>query len=168
MMIKRALLAAIALTAIIFAVVNLTQNLTAALLSLAVGSIWLYQEFTERETLNSLYFLVFFGLTVLDALANQSLLGLLLGMSAALVAWDLSRFRRRIREEEADDEKARLERAHLQKLAIPVGAGFVIALLPALLTISVSFVVLFALMLIALLVLRQSMLSLRNIDRNKL
>jgi hypothetical protein len=162
MIIKRALLAAIALTAIIFAVVNVAQNPTAALLSLVLGGVWLFQEFTERETLNSLCFVVFFGLTVVGALSNEPLPLLLLGVSAMLVAWDLSRFRRRIREEEADDERTRLEQSHLQKLAIPVVAGFVIALVPAVLTISVNFVVLLALMLIALLALRQSLLSLRG------
>jgi hypothetical protein len=162
MIVRRVLFLAIILSSAIFTLVGAAQNATVALVAAALGVVWLFQEMTGRAPLNSVAFLVFTGVAVLGALGNASLPFLLLGLAATLIAWDLSRFRRRIRAEEADGEKAHLEQAHLQKLAIPVVAGFVIALLPALLTISVNFVVLLTLMLLALLALRQSLLSLRG------
>ncbi|MEO8392662.1 MAG: hypothetical protein ABI700_06685, partial [Chloroflexota bacterium] len=166
MIVRRVLFLAIILSSAIFTLVGAAQNATVALVAATLGVVWLFQEMTGRETLNSLYFLVFAGLAGLGALGNASLPFLLLGLAAALVAWDLSRFRRRIREEEAGEEKTRIERAHLQKLGIAVAGGFVIALLPVLVTISLNFVVLLVLMLIVLLALRQSMLSLRGDRKN--
>ena len=162
MTVQRVLLASIALTAAIFAIVNIAaQNSSIAALSAVVGGLWLLQEYNQQVTLNSLYFLIFIGLAAFGGFASAPLPLLLIGLCADLVAWDLSRFRVRIRDEEAGGEKTRLEMAHLQKLAVVIGGGFVIALLPALLTISVNFVVVLVIMLVALLVLRRALLSLR-------
>jgi hypothetical protein len=164
-MIRLVLLASILVTAVVFAMLNAAGNLTIAAFALVVGALWLLQEFNGQVTLNSVYFLIFVGLAALGGLANAPLPLLLVGLCADLVAWDLSRFRVRIRDEEAGDEKSRLEMAHLQKLALVVGGGFVIALLPALLTISVNFVVLVVIMLVALVALRRALLSLRSEGR---
>ncbi len=168
MIVRRVLFLAIILSSAIFTLVAGAQNATVALVVAALGGVWLFQEMTGRAPLNAAGFLVFTGVAVLGALGNASLPFLLLGMAANLIAWDLSRFRRRIREEEAGEEKDRLERSHLQKLALPVVVGSVIALLPALLTISLNFGVLIALMLIVLIALRQSLLSLHGDRKNPL
>ena len=165
MIVRQVLFAAIILSTAIFTLVGAALNTTVALVTAALGAIWLFQEMTGRTPFNYLCFGVFTGVTALGAFGNASILFLLLGISAALVAWDLSRFRRRIRDQEADDEKARIERAHLQKLGVTVALGLLIAVVPALLTISLNFVVLLILMLITLLALRQSLLSLRSEKR---
>jgi hypothetical protein len=167
MIVRRVLLLAIILSSAIFTLVGAAQSPTIGLIAAALGVIWLAQEMTERTPLSSIYFLVFTALAALGALGSASLPFLLLGLAAALVAWDLSRFRRRISEETVEDERERLERAHLRMLGIVVVGGLLIAFVPALLTISVNFVVLLAIMLIALLALRQSLLMLRNSDKSK-
>ena len=165
MIVRQVLFVTIILSTAIFTLVGAALNTTVALITAALGAIWLFQEMTGRTPFNYLCFGVFTGVAALGAFGNASIVTLLLGIAAALVAWDLSRFRRRLREEDDDDEKARVERAHLQKLGTTVSLGLVIAFVPALLTISLNFVVLLILMLIALLALRQSLLSLRGEKR---
>ncbi len=165
MIVRQILFVAIILSTAIFTLVGAALNTTVAVIAAALGAIWLFQELTGRTPFSYLCFGVFTAVAALGAFGSASVWFLLLGISAALVAWDLSRFRRRLREEEADDYKTQLERAHLQKLGTTVALGLLIAVVPAILTISLNFVVLLALMLIALLALRFALLSLRGEQR---
>ena len=163
MMIKHALLGVVLATAAIFSVASVsTGDLLAAGVSAALGVIWLLQELGGESPFSSLYFVAYVGLAAFASLNHASLPLLLLGLCADLAAWDLSRFRQRLKDEADSDEKTFLETNHLQKLAAVSAVGFVIALVPLLVQISLNFVILLVIMLLLLILLRQSILSLRR------
>jgi hypothetical protein len=163
MILQRTLLGVVLATAVIFACVSvLSQDILAASVSAVIGLIWLIQEVHGKTTISTAYFVAFVGFAALGGLNHAPLPLILLGLCTDLAAWDLSRFQQRIRDEETSDEKTFLEHKHLQKLAAVTSVGFLIALVPMLIQISVNFVILLLIMLLALIALRQSILSLRG------
>jgi hypothetical protein len=160
---QRTLLGVVLATAVIFSFVSvLSQDILAASVSAVIGLIWLIQEVNGKTTISTAYFVAFVGFAALGSLNHAPVPLLLLGLCTDLAAWDLSRFQQRIRDEETSDEKTFLENNHLQKLAAVTSVGFLIALVPMLMQISVNFVILLLIMLLALIALRQSILSLRG------
>lgn len=127
-----------------------------------LGLLWWVMARTDRSSFGTAFFCGFVVLTVLCALLETSKVLVLLGFSTALTAWDLARFRDRIKRADQNNTRAVLEIAHLQKLFIAVGSGFLIALVPVFLQLSVSFVGVSLLLLITLVILRQSLLYLRT------
>lgn len=160
---QRALYGLILATAAIMAAAFATdQNYTLALLALGIGAIWLALEMNLKTESPAALFLLFFGgMAVFGSADGLSPVLMLLGLCAALAAWDVSRFRSRVLSVEQTAIPPELEAGHLRKLAITVGAGFVVALLPLVTTISINFVALAVLLLATLFVLRASIIRLR-------
>jgi hypothetical protein len=153
----------IILTSAILAVANIAlQAYLIAVLAIISGAIWLLLQVKTKEAPHSLFFVVFLGLTLLGSLRNLPIPFMLLALTLDLAAWDLSRFQTRINSEEQSASKTALELKHAQKLAITVSIGFVIALLPTYVHLSLNFVVFLLVLLLLMLILRKSILYLRK------
>src|SRR5258706_7980512 len=148
-MTNKALCGLIMITAVTFSFINmLSQQYLIAGTSFALGVIWLLLEVNKRRPLSTLFFLFFLGLAILGSLHSAPIPIILLGLSTDLAAWDLSQFQARIKDEAESEAKALLEITHLQRLAAITSVGFLIALLPTLIKISIDFVVLFIIILL--------------------
>jgi hypothetical protein len=156
----------VATTGIVAVAYLVSQSYAWALLAVALGTVWLFLEITNRPPLVSLFFLAFLSLAALGSLQNLPASVMLLGVSTNLAAWDLSRFRARIKPEMEIDMITMLERNHIQKLAPVLGIGFVLGLIPLLVTLSINFVALMCVVLLAMLVLRISVISLQDKNRD--
>jgi hypothetical protein len=133
-----------------------------ALLACVLGLAWLILENNEQSVLSTVFFLIFAGLAIAGSLNRLPILIMLLSLSADLAAWDLSRFRERIADKVESDRLPALEASHLRTLFTALGAGFALALLPTLISFSISFVALFFMILLLLLALRRSINYLRD------
>ena len=168
MIIKRLLWLLIVVTTAIFSIAYLTmQAYWLSIGSFTFGAIWLALEIRNKQTSASLFFLIFLGLAVYGSLQNLPAPLMLVAISTDLAAWDLSRFRLRIKDEADSDSKSALEKAHLQKLGMTVGAGLIVGLVPLMVRLPLNFVALACLVLLAMVVLRWSVLTLRREDRNR-
>lgn len=160
---KRVLVALIIVTAAVFAFIYAaSQDYWLAVLAVGLGLGWLVLETKGQRSVGTLFFIAFAALAIAASLRHAAVTAVLLGLSADLAAWDISRFSARIVGETANEAAAFLEMKHLQKLAVTAGAGFFIALLPVFIQISISFIVLLLVILVMIIALRQSMLYLRN------
>ncbi len=162
MTIPKALLVLIVLMIILFpAAYVVSQDYLAAILALGLGTLWLVLEINGQPNSSSLFFVCFLGFAMWGSLRGLPIPVLLVGLSLDLAAWDLSRFRARTADDDPDTD---LEAAHLQKLAVTIGAGFSLALLSTLirLSISLNFVIFCVIVLLTVIVLRKAALSLRN------
>ena len=137
------------------------MNLIAAW-TLVFGVIWLILELRGIGALNGIFLLVFLAFAVLGCLNDLSAPVMLLGVSTALAAWDLSRFRARIADEAEGNANPLLEAHRLQKLTLTLIAGYLLALVPTLVSLSLTFVSLAVITLVAMLLLRRSILALRD------
>jgi hypothetical protein len=108
---------------------------------------------------------------VLHAAVSVSVLGslnyapmplVLLALCSALAAWDLSTFHARTAEVEAGDAKTVMQRNHLRKLGITAGIGFAAALIPLVAQVSISFLALCLLLLVAVVALNSTVGALRG------
>lgn len=137
----------------------------ATALAFALGALWLIVELRWEQPLPSAFFLIFTGLAIWGSLQGLSILLMLFGLSLTLAAWDLSRFRARVHAVDSDSIPHELEIQHLRKLALIAVAGFVIALLPLVVRLSINLVALAVLVLLLMFVLRNAVLRLRDADR---
>jgi hypothetical protein len=126
------------------------------------GVIWLVLQIKEQEPPHSFFFVLFLGLTILGSLRNISIPFMLLALSSDLAAWDLSRFLARISQEEEGASKTFMELRHVQKLAFTLSIGFLVALFPTFIHISLNFVVFLFILFLLILTLRKSVLYLRE------
>lgn len=166
-MIKNTLFGLIIVTAVLFSLTNFSIELnSAAVFSLILGAAWLILEIRQQKSVVTIFFLFYLGLAIVDATNHLPMLILLVGVCANLAAWDLSRFRARIGDQGEGEARARLESKHLQRLLITTGAGFLIALVPAFVSLSLNFTSLAALTLVTLLILRASLMYLRRENKN--
>jgi len=166
--IKQLLWLSIVVTTAIFAVTYLmVQAYWLSLGSLAFGIFWLVLEIRNKQTSASFFFLIFLSLAIYGSLQNLPAPLMLLATSADLAAWDLSRFRLRLKDEADSDRKITLEKTHLRKLSMTVGAGFIVGFVPLVVSLSLNFVVLACLVLLAMVVLRWSVLTLREENHNR-
>ncbi len=133
-------------------------------LTLVVGLSWCVLERNETKSFGTAFFSAFVVLAVVSALLDSSKVFMLVGFATTVAAWDLARFRERTKWESQSNAKTVLETKHLQKLLIAVGSGFLIALVPVFLQFSISFVGFCVIVLIAIVVLRQSLLYLRGVQ----
>jgi hypothetical protein len=153
----------IILTSTLLTVANIVlQEYLIAGVAIVSGAIWLVLQIKKKEPSHSAFFVLFLGLVILGSLRNFSVPFMLLALSADLAAWDLSRFQARISHEEESASKTLLELKHLQKLAITLSIGFLVALFPTFIHISLNFVVFLFTLLLLMLVLRKSILFLRK------
>lgn len=165
---KRVLVGLIIVTAAVFTFIHTAlQTYGLAVLAVGLGLAWLMVEIRYARTFATGFFLAFLALAVVGSLNHAFIPAVLLGLSADLAAWDISRFRARIVGGTETEAVALLESRHLRKLAVTAGAGFFIALLPVFIQISISFVVLLLVILIMMIALRQSMLYLRHDRESK-
>jgi hypothetical protein len=133
-----------------------------AAFAFGLGVFWLVMEAKNEPAFSTIFFLAFVALAILRSVDQAPVIMLLLGFTANLAAWDWSRFRARIADETRLEVVALLETRHLQKLAVTAFAGFVIALLPVFIQISINFVVVLLLILLTMIALRRSMLLIRG------
>ncbi len=161
---KNVLVGLIAATTVIYAGLFLvSREYVLAVCSLAIGSIWLFQATRSIESAGSLFFLAFIGLAIWGILHNLPGPAMLLAFSTNLAAWDLARFLDRTKGTDgASNIDPVMASRHLQRLGITIGAGFVIALLPMMIKLSVNFVTLAFVALLAMITLRQAVIYLRN------
>ncbi len=163
MNVRQALLGLIAVTTAVLVIAHLiAQGYTAAGISALIGIAWLALVANQQTRFSSVYFAALVMLAAVGSLTKAPLPLLLIGLSTDLAAWDLARFIQRLKAEPEPDHRTPMEQQHLRKLALVAGAGLVLALLPALNTLSLSFVVLLAIMLLLLVLLRQSIVALRR------
>jgi hypothetical protein len=162
-MTSRIMLVLIAVTTLNFVVAfAAAQEYSVGAVTLAFGVTWVMVEVYQKRSFASIFFACFLGLAILGNLKQMSGIMMLFGLSTGLAAWDLSRFRARAVHEENDDIAPVLERAHLRKLVATIGTGFMIALLPMIATISMTFLVLALVTLTTIIVLRVSMRYVRH------
>lgn len=138
-----------------------------ALAALALGAAWLALEVRERQTAVSLFFLLFVGFAVYGSVQNLATPIMLLAVCTNLAAWDLSRFYVRIKDEADDDARRVMEKNHLQKLGVTVGTGLALGLIPMIIRLPLNFVVFAGIVLVALMLLRRSVLSLRGENQQR-
>jgi hypothetical protein len=164
-MTKQVVLGLIAVTTLIFvAAFNAAQEYTIGAFALALGLAWAMVEAYEKRSVASIFFACFLGLAILGNLGHVPVVMMLFGLSTGLAAWDLSRFRARAVHVEHGDIAPALERTHLRKLVATMGAGFVLALLPVMFTIPMTFLGLALVTLTAIIMLRNSMRYIRPED----
>jgi len=162
-MARKILWGLIVITAGMFSAVFLgSQDYSLAVLAVVLGCIWFGLEARQRHEFGWLFFLIFVGMAVWGSAQNVSTPMLLLGLTADLGAWDLSRFQLRVRSVPDTPIRARLERKHIQKLLVTLGSGFFIALVPLYIQVSISFVAVALFVLFGLFALRRSVLVLLN------
>ena len=153
----------IILTSALLTVANIIlQEYLIASVAITSGVIWLLLQMKQKEPPYTVFFILFLGLAVLGSFRNIALPFMLLALSSDLAAWDLSRFQARISHEEESNSKTLLEVKHLQKLAVTLSVGFLMALLPTFIHISLNFVVFLFILLLLMLTLRRSVLYLRK------
>lgn len=153
----------IVLTTAILTVANITlQEYLIAGVAILLGATWLLLQMKQKDPPHSFFFVLFLGLTILGSLHNISIPFMLLAQSSDLAAWDLSRFLARISQEEESASKTLMELKHLQKLAFTLSIGFLVALLPTFIHISLNFVVFLLVLFLLILTLRKSVLYLRK------
>jgi hypothetical protein len=149
--------------AVIFATIFTVQGAyLLAALAFGLGMMWLAADARIESSLETLFFVGFVVLAVIASLDDTLLPLTLLGMCANLAAWDIARFRARLAGQKAQKNHARLEARHVRLLAVVIGAGFLMALLPLFFRLSIPFVVVGAVALITLLMLYQSTRSLHG------
>ncbi len=157
MITKRVLWGLIGATTATLSIVSvISQAYLLAACAFLLGLVWLALENRGKNSLASALFLCFVGLVVWGSLSNLLSLVMLFALSTTLAAWDLSRFRARILNEAEGEAKALLEQKHLQKLTAVTCLGFVLALPPLLIQISINFAVILFTVFLVMIVLRRS------------
>jgi hypothetical protein len=163
MITKRILSGLIAgLTLVYLFVYAASQQYVIAFLSVVIGFVWFRLQDDQEQSLLALFFVFFLGLALLGTFTETPTPVLMLCVCVDLAVWDLSRFRARVSRARNGEIDPVLERRHLKRLFVPIGVGFVIAMLPSIFRISVNFVVFSVLILLVMLVLRASVLYLRQ------
>ncbi len=155
--------------AILFAIIYaVSGNYPLAALAFGLGVIWLAADTKSKKRLGTPCFLAYVVLAVIANLNNILIPLTLLGMSVNLAAWDMSRFRSRLVDQNGQVPHPLLEARHLHLLAAVICFGFLIALVPLYFRLTIPFVLVGGVTLLTLLTLQQSMRSLwMDHDRHK-
>ena len=124
---------------------------------LVLGSVWIWGQRAGWSWLGWLM-LVLVSLTAgVGAWLDLTPLPLVVGFVAALSAWDLDTFARRLRRVDAVEHEERVKRRHLRRLVVVDGLGLALALLALNVQIRLSFGAALGLGLIALLALGRAL-----------
>jgi hypothetical protein len=162
-MIRQTLLVTIATATVILTGLHLASgNAAIALATSLLGAVWLFLEFKQRRTFPSLFMAWLIGSALLAGMNHEPSPLILLAVVTDLAAWDLSRFLSRLRPFAAQDVSPDLYTKHLYRLAVPLCAGFGLALVPMLIRLPVSFVAFLVLTLLAVIMFRKTVLGLRS------
>ena len=163
MMIRNLLWGYIGAAALLFGVgYALAGLIYIGLAAVLIGVLWAALERRDMAGGGSPAFLLYLLLAVVGMLSAVWPGFMLLGLLAALAAWDLSRFRMRVGVVGDGEMMDALAQKHIQRLVITLGAGGMLALLPLVVSISLDFVVLAAVILALLLMLRSAVYALRS------
>ena len=167
-MIRQTLLVTIAATTVILTGFHLaSENAAIALGTFLLGAVWLFLEFKQRRSFPSWFMALLIGSALLVGVNHEPSPLILLAVVADLAAWDLSRFLGRIRPFAAQDISPDHYQKHLYRLAIPLCAGFGLALVPMFIQLPVSFVAFLVLALLAVIAFRKAVLGLRGNDKQR-
>lgn len=102
------------------------QRWIEALLMLAWGTLWLLGQRRGWGGVASLVLFLFTGAAALGLLLGLGSGWMALGVAAALCAWDLDHFARRLRSAGRVERAHELERRHLLRLLVVSGLGFLL------------------------------------------
>ncbi|HOU14481.1 MAG TPA: hypothetical protein PKZ84_15340 [Anaerolineae bacterium] len=105
------------------------NQLLGALLFVALGLLWLVGQRYRQPSVAALSMLCFVVGAVLGAWYGVKSGWLLGGVTAALLAWDLSHFVAHVQDTQNIENARALERAHLQRLGIVGGLGLLLGVL---------------------------------------
>jgi hypothetical protein len=153
----------IAATTVILTGLHLaSENAAIAFGTFLVGAIWLFLEFKQRRSFPSWFMALLIGSALLAGVNREPSPLIVLAVVADLAAWDLSRFRSRLRPFAAQSISPDLYTKHLYRLAVPLSAGFGLALVPMLVRLPLGFVAFAVLTLLAVIALRRSVLALQK------
>jgi hypothetical protein len=97
--------------------------------SIVLGGLWLAGLRRGSNGIEGVGLVGFVGIAAVGAWLELSASVLLVGIVAALVAWDLDRFAQRLRSAGYVEAEPVLVRAHLQRLLIVAGVGLLLGLL---------------------------------------
>ena len=120
-----------------------------SLIWLVCGGLWVYGQYLKWDSLAPLGFVIFTLGAVFGLLLKQPPHLLLLVVTAALSAWDLDYFSRRINSAERVEQAAEIERLHLRRLLLVDGAALALAGGALLIRAHLSFAIVFWLGLLA-------------------
>ncbi len=151
-----------AATVILTLALVLAENYLIAAVAVGLGLIWLLLEVYGKTAFTSLVFVVFIGLAATGSVNREPSWLMVLGIAADLAAWDLSRFLDRLKGLTHQEIDAGLYRRHLYQLAITLGVGFGLALLPLMIRLSLDFLAFAVLTLLTVIALRRSIFALQK------
>lgn len=92
-----------------------------------LGGLWLGLSRSRWGWIHSIALLIYIGLAALGALLRLPAGWMLLCLAAALSAWDLAYFLRRVSSVEREEIARLLARQHLQRLGLVIGLGLLLA-----------------------------------------
>jgi hypothetical protein len=99
-----------------------------AVACLALGGLWLAGQRRGWDGSEALGLAGFAGIAAVGVWLELPTAIVLVGVVAALVAWDLDRFTQRLRNAGQIDQERTLVRAHLQRLLVVAGLGLLLGL----------------------------------------
>jgi hypothetical protein len=110
---------------IVLAMVGLALGYEFSLLWLwvSLGLLWLIGHYGPGEGASTMDLVIFIGAAGYGVWQERPAGWLLVSLVAALVAWDLDHFERRLRRARPETKEADLRRVHLQRLAVVAGLG---------------------------------------------
>ena len=135
---------------------------TGALFIAALGVLWLLGRRYGWGWVASVALVFFVGAAVVGLWLNLGAGWMLLGVVAALCAWDLDHFAQRLMSVGRVERERELERAHLQRLLIVSGLGFLLAAVALGINVKLNFGAVFLLALLAVLGLSRAIGFLRR------
>ena len=91
------------------------------------GGLWLGLRLLKRGWIHSLALMLYTGLAAFGVLALASSVWMLLCLAAAVAAWDLEYFLRRLESVEQQEAARLLAQQHLRRLAVVSGLGLLLA-----------------------------------------
>jgi hypothetical protein len=112
---------------------------TWTLFILGLAALWLLGQRRGLKWVTSLELLLYIGLAAVGLWQQLTFSLMLLGIIAALAAWDIESFHQRMEGIERVDQREGLERKYLQRLLIVDGAGALLAVAAVSFTVSFSF-----------------------------
>jgi drug/metabolite transporter (DMT)-like permease len=133
-----------------------------AVLPLILGVLWLLDHRLRWQHLASLVLVIFSMFCVLGYWLQLSMPVLVLAISAAVAAWDLDHFSRRIQAQPPVRAFDRMQKYHIKQLAFVIGIGIALAQAILLIQITLNFWVIFVLTLIVIISLTRVLVIIRS------
>ncbi len=128
--------------------------------SLGVLLLWLAAEARGNRQFGWAGLVATVGLAAIGTYFDIPTAALILAVVASLSAWDLSRFHQRMKGVAAPNARLRMEKQHIIRLATVNGIGLVLAILSASIRLQITFVGIFLMALLLILVIFQALMML--------